>query len=404
MFTTFNKKSNIMKWLTQFFLFFSVIFFACSAYSKCPELSEKQQLVSNGGFLVMAGKEIQCSYKPEEKFVPASILKILTSLAAIKILGLNYRFKTKFYLNTDKDLFIEGKGDPSLTSEEIVLISSKLKNIITEVRNIYIDDSFFNGSSAEGSGSSLNPYDGLNGALVVNFNTINIQISKTGEVSSAEKQTPLIPLMKQYGKKLSSGKHRINISNIKGQPVRYAGELFEKIFKEQGISVLGKTKKKYIEPDCKLIYTHNSSKNLEQIIQLLLLYSNNFIANQLFLMCGVKNQPLPATWKKGQKKISDFLISLKILPGEITVNEGSGLSRLNKLSCLTMKKILDEFKPFARLLPKESSLMLKTGTLNGIYSYAGYLKRQGRLDSIIIILNQPVNNRKKLLKLLISEK
>ncbi|HGY11195.1 MAG TPA: D-alanyl-D-alanine carboxypeptidase, partial [Desulfobacterales bacterium] len=56
----------------------------------------------------------------EKQFIPASILKILTSLAAIHILGEDYRFPTDYFFDADsKNLYIKGFGDPLFISEVI---------------------------------------------------------------------------------------------------------------------------------------------------------------------------------------------------------------------------------------------------------------------------------------------
>jgi len=53
-------------------------------------------------------------------FIPASILKILTSLAAFHTLGETYRFPTQYFFNENsEDLYIKGFGDPLLISEVI---------------------------------------------------------------------------------------------------------------------------------------------------------------------------------------------------------------------------------------------------------------------------------------------
>ena len=60
------------------------------------------------------------SQNREKLFIPASILKILTSLAALDLLGPDCRFSTAWYLDPDsKNLYLKGFGDPLLISEII---------------------------------------------------------------------------------------------------------------------------------------------------------------------------------------------------------------------------------------------------------------------------------------------
>src|SRR5262249_28454384 len=54
----------------------------------------------------------------DRPFVPASVTKIVTAWLAMEVLGGNYRFETKFYVDKDRVLYVRGGGDPFLISEE----------------------------------------------------------------------------------------------------------------------------------------------------------------------------------------------------------------------------------------------------------------------------------------------
>ena len=82
-------------------------------------------LVENGSYILKTPAEDH-AYNQDIKFVPASTTKLLTALAALHYLGENYRFTTKLYLNNEHDLYIEGGGDPFLTSEVITHLASQL--------------------------------------------------------------------------------------------------------------------------------------------------------------------------------------------------------------------------------------------------------------------------------------
>src|SRR5882672_10378555 len=55
----------------------------------------------------------------DEPFVPASVTKIVTAWLAMQVLGEDYRFQTRFYLDGDRVLYVRGGGDPFLISEEL---------------------------------------------------------------------------------------------------------------------------------------------------------------------------------------------------------------------------------------------------------------------------------------------
>jgi D-alanyl-D-alanine carboxypeptidase/D-alanyl-D-alanine-endopeptidase (penicillin-binding protein 4) len=342
-----------------------------------------------------------------ELYAPASIIKIATALAALEILGPEYRFSTGFYLDDRQNLYIKGFGDPFLISEEIGLIAVNLKKRgCTAVRDIYIDDSSYavSGMTA-GAGLSDNPYDAQNSGLAVNFNTVNIRRDRDGMVVSAEEQTPTIPLMAELAEGQKSGTYRISITRAHSNGAaiisRYAGELFRAFLQKENIVVSGVISRRRTPDELQPFYLHRSSKTLKEIIAPLMRYSNNFIANQLFLAAGAARNGYPATWKKGREAMTHFLQNeLSLAGNEVKIVEGSGLSPANRVSAYAMIKLLDSFKPFALLLPRKDSKLLKSGTLQGVYSYAGYFMENKRLDSFVLLLNQPANNRDRLLRVL----
>lgn len=359
--------------------------------------------VMNGAYAVAKNDKLILSYNANKGLIPASIWKLVTALAALETLGQNYRFKTELFLDSKNNLYIKGFGDPFLISEEVDLIFKELANRgVVEVNNIYLDSSSFSlPNPPPGVTSSLNPYDVINGALAVNFNTINFYVDAKGSISSAEKQTPTLLLMKELGRGFKKGKHRINISRSPENISRHTGELFRAFQKRHKIPGKGTIANKKVSDELPLFYVHYSAKKLTEIIKAMMLYSNNYIANQIYLTMGANEYGYPATWEKSEKYLRNYLDqNLKEYSGSITFDEGSGISRNNRITPRAMIEVLERFKPFARLLPKENGRLVKSGTLKGVYSYAGYFIEQNRYDSFVIILNQKKNYRDKILELL----
>jgi D-alanyl-D-alanine carboxypeptidase len=77
--------------------------------------------INNGGFVVKRDGQILAAHKLHEMFIPASIVKIATSLATLQILGPQYRFETYLFMDAKKNLYIKGFGDPFLISEEVAI-------------------------------------------------------------------------------------------------------------------------------------------------------------------------------------------------------------------------------------------------------------------------------------------
>src|SRR5262245_53857836 len=62
----------------------------------------------------------------DQRFVPASVAKIVTAWLAMEVLGGDYRFQTRFYLDGERKLYVRGGGDPFLISEELAQLASEL--------------------------------------------------------------------------------------------------------------------------------------------------------------------------------------------------------------------------------------------------------------------------------------
>lgn len=369
--------------------------------------AEAENLAVNGGYAVSKNGQYIVAHNLHKLFIPASTLKIATALTALHILGPAYRFPTFFYRDMQGNLYIKGGGDPFLISEEVGGIVAELKEHgCTEINDIYLDDTAFHlGDMADGAGSSENPYDAQNSALAVNFNTINVLKDTAGDVSSAEAQTPTLALMVELAAGLEPGLHRINIT--RHQPIgsatvsRYVGELFRAFQQQESIPGAGVIARKMVPDDLAPFYIHHSSKSLKDVIGPLMQFSNNFVANQIFLAAGAASFGYPATWAKGRQAVLAYLRQQRDLgPAAIQIFEGSGLSRKNMVSPAAMVQLLDSFKPYAELLVQEDGKLLKSGTLDGVYCYAGYFVTGQRLDSFALLLNQAENNRDRLLDIL----
>ncbi|MGV1098992.1 D-alanyl-D-alanine carboxypeptidase/D-alanyl-D-alanine-endopeptidase [Thiovibrio sp. JS02] len=362
-----------------------------------------ESLVENGGILVSRNGSTLYEHNPDSQFIPASVLKIGTALAGIRILGKEYRFSTRFYHNPDHDLYIRGLADPLLVSEEVAKIVAILRDHgLSSIRNIVVDETgcrLENGT--DGATNTLNPYDAQNSCLAVNFNTIHLVKGADGSVRSAEEQTPTLPLMRELAQGLPPGIHRINATGIGNQGLRHVGELFAAMCKQQGVPVRGKIIPAPVPEGLKPFYEHISGKNLDEVLTGLLKYSNNFIANQLFLAMGAKQYGWPATWDKGRRAVTTFYRNeLGLSEKDIVTSEGSGLSRRNRVTPRAMLAILEAFKPHAGLLPFENDCLRKSGTMTGVYGYGGYFAGERGLDSFVLLLNQPKNTRDQVLELL----
>ena len=259
--------------------------------------SEIAPLVGADGvaYAVAEDGAVLVDIRGDTPFVPASTIKVLTCLVAIKELGSHYRFKTEIY-DAGELLVVRGRGDPLLVSEEVERIASALAGRVGDKQfgGVAIDDSYFGGGvSVPGVGRSDNPYDAPNSATSVNFNTINVK-RVSGEIVSAERQTPLTPTAVAAAQRRGvDGETRIRLGDSPGDVQRYAGEVFAAKLRESRIPV-GPLVMELNAPRTVPLYVHANSRTLGEACRMMLRYSNNYIANQIFLVLGAEKLGEPA--------------------------------------------------------------------------------------------------------------
>jgi D-alanyl-D-alanine carboxypeptidase/D-alanyl-D-alanine-endopeptidase (penicillin-binding protein 4) len=322
--------------------------------------------------------------------IPASILKVLTALAAIDTLGADHRFATDFYYDKRKNLIIKGYGDPLLISERLETISKTLAAKVQRVEALLLDNTYFNRPILiPGRGNSTEPYDAPNGALCVNFNTVAFR-QQGGQWVSDEPQTPLLPVVipKIVASGLTTG--RITLAADSQEALQYTGELFRYFLEKQGLAVRGNIGWASVDPERDhLVWRYLSENDLRDVVAKLLEFSNNFIANQLLLSMGAHTHGPPATVKKGLQVLAAYYRNiLNIQDGAIV--EASGISRQNRVSARNMMTVLERFAPYYALLRHNGRQYYKTGHLKGIRSRAGYLRSvQGDPYRFVVMVNTP---------------
>jgi D-alanyl-D-alanine carboxypeptidase/D-alanyl-D-alanine-endopeptidase (penicillin-binding protein 4) len=361
----------------------------------------RSQLGPNDAVMVAdSGGNILFAHNPDKALIPASTLKLLTALTAFHYLGIDYRFRTEFYLDEASNLKIKGYGDPLLISEIIDDISSRLvldlKRLAATVQDIVIDTTFFEHPVIiPGVTDSNEPYDAPNGALCVNFNTVNFKKNGNRFVS-AEAQTPLLPMVS--GRIQSSGlrQGRIRLSSNRDEIFQYAGRLFQHFFKTHGILVKGRVRTGKVRETDPLITSYRSPFTLEQVVMKMMTYSNNFMANQILLHTGAHLYDPPGTLQKAVDAARSY--ATKALGfSELRISEGSGISRKNRMTANQMLAVLQKFRPYHHLLTREGKDVFKTGTLMNISTRVGYIQADDRtLYPYAILLNSPGKSAQRL--------
>ncbi len=332
---------------------------------------------------------------------PASTLKVLTSLAAIRELGLGFRFRTEFYLQNGSDLVVKGYGDPLLISEVISNMAAQLSKRLNGIRDIITDNTYFSYPiKIPGRGHTTNPYDAPPSALCANFNTIMVARDRTGHVISGEPQTPLTPITVEVAEKIGARRGRYTIGEDPDLAARYAGELLGTFLRKEGIRVVGRIRPGVVRADAELLYTHYSPFTLEQLIQKMLKFSSNFMANQILLTMGAMQFGPPATMDKGLRVLRHYAAQRLGLKS-VRLVEGSGISRQNQISAIEMVKVLNNFMPYHRLMRKQYRVFYKTGTLRGVRTCVGYIRDGNHnLYPFVVFINRPFYHLDSIIKCL----
>ena len=139
----------------------------------------------------------------------------------------------------------------------------------------------------------------------------------------------------------------------------------------------------------RLIFRYVSSSSLAEMVVKLLEHSNNFMTNQLLIATGAKIIGPPGTLAKGVTIASDYAREMLDIDN-IAIVEGSGISRDNQISAVEMSQVLREFLPYHYLMRRQGREYYKTGTLYGVSTRAGYIKRtDGKFYRYVIMFNTP---------------
>jgi len=358
-------------------------------------------------FVVDADGNELVAQSADKPFVPASVTKIVTAWLALEVLGRDYRFETKFYLDDHRVLYVRGGGDPFLISEELALLAPELVAAVgrAPLTRIVLDASYYPSDlRIPGIEDSNRSYDALNSALAVNFNTI-YAVRKGNRVLAAEQQTPITPLaISQFRARGPKSRGRISLAQDPAVSLQYAGELIAAFVERAGGSVKGKISTGTVPASLQPIYIHRQSRTLSQILRELLVGSNNYIANQVFLEIGGYRLGGPVSLEKSLK-VANEMLAAHDLAGAIHLEEGSGISRNNRFTARGLDKVLNLFAPHTDLLKNGKGASYKTGTLDGVRTLAGYAdtSKHGRVRFVISLKGNNGALRFQLLKAIETE-
>jgi serine-type D-Ala-D-Ala carboxypeptidase/endopeptidase (penicillin-binding protein 4) len=316
---------------------------------------------------------------------PASNLKLMTAAAALSVLGENYTFST--HLSTDGqvvgnmifgNLYIKGKGDPTLREEDFDRFAEELIQMgVTVIQGDLIgDDTWYDDVrlSVDLPWSDEQTYYGAQiSALTASPNKDFDAGSVIVEVRPAKKVgqpalisiTPKMDYMKIVNKTKtvqSDGnkkikivrEHGTNTINIIGtiptksakitdwiavsDPTGYALALFKKSMEKKGIVISGKVRRGTVPNKVNLLTTHQSMP-LSGLLVPFMKLSNNVHAEMLIKEMG-KVKRGEGSWDKGLEVLESELIKLGVNTETLLIRDGSGISHLNLIPANEISTLL----------------------------------------------------------------
>lgn len=392
----------------------------------------------------------------ERAMNPASAMKLVTTYAALEILGPAYRWKTESYTEgsltgemLNGRLILKGYGDPRLTLENFWLLLRDLRQRgLRDIRgDVLLDQGYFEHSvqdPAAFDNEPLRAYNTLPQALQVNFNAIRIRLLPQADNKSvrvvADPAPPSLSVvnalemdiapcgdwretiateLKEAGPErvltlrgrfsVACGEKSFNLNLLPNE--LYVDSVFRLLWEELGGTLNGSVRAGELPVGATLLARFDSPP-LGDVMRDINKFSNNVMARQLFLTLGAEQFGPPATARKGAAAIENWLVKKGLDSPELVLENGSGLSRLERISSRHLGKLLVSASKSAVFGEFESSLPIvavdgtmkkrlqdhavaghahiKTGSLDGVRSVAGYVfDARGRRMVVVAMLNHP---------------
>jgi serine-type D-Ala-D-Ala carboxypeptidase/endopeptidase (penicillin-binding protein 4) len=381
---------------------------------------------------------------------PASTMKLVTTYAGLDLLGPAYTWKTEAWLDgkldngvLQGDLILKGYGDPDLTVEQFWLWLRELRNRgLSEIRgNLVLDRSSFQlppNDPAEFDNDPVRAYNVGPDALLLNFNALRLRYIPDGEKVTVITEPDLASttlvnrvvaanqgdcndwndaispqmsgntLLLQGSFPSNCGEREQYLSLLPHSA--YVFDVFRTLWHELGGKLDGELREGSVPASATLFSTHSSAPLSEQIRNINK-FSNNVMARQLFLTLSLDDNT-PASIERSKQIIRGWLSQKGLDFPELVMENGAGLSRTARISPRSMSLLLlsAQRSPFQPELesslpiigidgtlkkrlfdnPAAGQAHLKTGTLDGVKTVAGYVRgRDGKQWVVVFFINHP---------------
>jgi serine-type D-Ala-D-Ala carboxypeptidase/endopeptidase (penicillin-binding protein 4) len=314
---------------------------------------------------------------------PASVMKLITTYAALDQLGANFTWKNRVYIDGTLDggvlqgnLILRGSGDPKLVLERIDELFKQVQaKGVREVRgDIILDRRVFDvpdKNPADFDDEPLRPYNAVPDGMLLNFKSLIFTFTPdaTGKRAMLRSEPPIagvdipIEVTPSYGAcgdwrgslqadfshpdrvtfsgryPLSCGERVWPVAYV--APRQYAARVIEAMWRNSGGQLSGSVREETLPRTARLLHT-GESLPLSDIVADINKFSNNVMAQQLFLT--LSNQ-LPsagrtASFTSSQRQMAAWW--KRVLPDHSApvLDNGSGLSRKERSSAGAINALL----------------------------------------------------------------
>lgn len=415
--------------------------------------------VQFGGCVIeLPSGRVLYDHNGEQPMIPASNMKLVVMSAALDQLGKDYQFKTILAVR-GKDLVVVGGGDPTIGDEKPARASGKSITAVfhgwaeklkaSGVKqipgNIVIDDSVFDRQFTHPNWPPEQFeawYEAPVGGLNFNANCVDVSI-KPGPAGKPA-QVSVIPsgaAVKMVNQTVTGKKHSARVSRTKGSdtiivggsvarsdrlgpvtvrdPGLHFGQVLRSVLVAQGIRVGGNVVRERVRvmgdgmPENSHVVAIEQTP-LRQAMSRAGKDSLGMMAEALIKALGHK-QSGAGTWENGSAAVKMFLQKAGAAPGAV-VDDGSGLSRKNRISAAAMTQVLryihdsSGFELLRDTLSKagvdgtlddrlggpatRGRVFAKTGYINGVRTLAGYAQtKAGRWVAFAFFYNGAASTR-----------
>jgi D-alanyl-D-alanine carboxypeptidase/D-alanyl-D-alanine-endopeptidase (penicillin-binding protein 4) len=365
---------------------------AMTAHAKLPR--EIGRAVLDAGIpLNHVAIVVQDTAKPRPLFAydanrsrnPASVMKLVTTFAALELLGPDYRWKTEAYLGGPLvhgvlrgDLILKGYGDPKITVEQWQAFIARLRaqGLDAVEGDLALDRSRFAlppYDPAAFDHEPLKPYNVGPDALLVNFKSLRLVLAPdaagTGVVVQADPPLEAVKLgpppaiaadecddwRLRAAPSIEDRGDRGAISFAGTYPLacgerdwwiamldhpHYVRAMFETYFHAAGGRFAGGVKERRAPPGA-TPFAVLESPPLHDIVRDVNKLSNNVMARQIFLtLATASGESPPATTAKAAAAIRRWLAARKLAMPGLVLENGSGLSRQERNSAAGLNRLL----------------------------------------------------------------